>query len=238
MQRPYAISAVLVIVMSFAAGAQEFEPLTQGRTNVENLVSEMFFLTRSSGSLTLHGTCQDTQQGRVVVSESILQPPKGPFTNLDQAMTMLSRVVSHLSWSRDAEGLVRVSDDRVIGDVLRVRLKRLHFAPATSPEYAIQDFMAAPEVRSYLKENGVQGEVFMSNIQPASTKGLPEFSGDVHNVTVAQALDGVMKFFPGLWIYSECTSNSGRRVIIRGVVVAWPGAPASGARQKQDYEPR
>lgn len=235
MLRSFFISVILVMLSVLRAQAQEVWPLTRGGTTVENFVSEMFFLTHSSGSMTLHGTCEDTQQGPLVVSDPLSRPPHGPFKGLDDAMTELSHALPRLSWTRDARGLMRVSDDRVIGDILRIRLKRVHFAHATAPENAMQDIIAAPEVRSHLKQKGIEGEVFMSNIQPPGAKGLPELSGELHDVTVAQALDRVMKFFPGLWIYSECGRDSVRRVVIRGAVVAWPEVPAGAERGKQDH---
>ena len=58
---------------------------------------------------------------------------------------------------------------------------------------------------------------------PMNPKDAPKLSGDLRNVTVAEALDRIVRFFPGLWIYSECTSGSLRRVMVRGAEVGQPG---------------
>jgi hypothetical protein len=209
--------------------AQEFR-LSEGKwTTVENFVQMIFFLTHSSGSLTLSGTCKATQQGNVVVSDTLSNPPPGPFRDFSEAMTTLSQRDPRVSWVRDNDGYMRVSDNRVIGDVLHIHLKQVHFRSAVDPDAAIRDVLSAPEVRAYLKEKHIEEGTGFNNIVPTSTKGFPRLAGDLRDVTVAQALDRIVKFFPGLWTYSECTTDSFRRVTIRGAEVGWPAeSPAGG----------
>lgn len=223
MVRQLVISILLAVLLSSAIQAQESRPVSKGQwTTVENFVQKVFFLTQSSGSMTLSGTCKTTQQGNVVVSDTLSNPPQGPFGNFSEAMTALSQLDPHISWTRDKDGYMQVSDNRVKGDVLLIRLNRVHFKGAVEPNAAIRDVMSAPEVRAYLKEKHIEEGIVFNNIVPTSTKGFPKLSGDLRDVTVAQALDRIVKFFPGLWIYSECTSDSLRRVTIRGAVVGWP----------------
>jgi hypothetical protein len=227
MIRQLAISGFLVLPVFSALQvglAQEFRPLSKGTpTSVENFVQEMFFITKSSGSLTLSGTCKATNVDKDVVGDALPHPPQGPFQNLSDAMTALSQIDPHLSWIRDAGGLLRVSDDRVSDDVLRIRLQRVHFRGAVDANEAIREVLSAPEVRSYFKENHIEDGTVFNSLMPMSTKGLPRLSGDLQNVTVAEALDRVIRFFPGLWIYSECRYGSLRRVMVRGSTVG--GSP-------------
>lgn len=226
MNRHLIVSGFLVLLVSSAVRAQGFRPVSKGRTTVENFVQEMFFLTHSSGSLTLRGTCEVTQQGSIVVSDPLSNPPQGPFRNLGEAMTAISQLDPHLSRTRDKEGLMRVNDNRVTGSVLKIHLKRVHFNRAADPNEAIRIVLSTPEVREYLKKNHIeQGTVF---IMPMNSKDVPKLSGDLRNVTVEQALDRIVKFFPGLWIYSECRSGSLRRVTIRGAEVGWPTGSSPG----------
>lgn len=226
MIRHLIVSGFLVLLVSSAVQAQGFRPVSKGWTTVENFVQEMFFLTHSSGSVTLSGTCEVTQQGSIVVSDPLSNPPQGPFQNLGEAMTAVSQLDPHLSWTRDKEGLMRVNDNRVTGSVLKIHLKRVHFNRAADPNEAIRIVLSAPEVREYLKQNHIeQGTVF---VMPMNSKDVPKLSGDLRNVTVEQALDRIVKFFPGLWIYSECRSGSLRRVTIRGAEVGWPTGSSPG----------
>jgi len=52
-----------------------------------------------------------------------------------------------------------------------------------------------------------------------SKKRLPRLSGDLRDVSVAEAFDYVLRYFPGLWIYKECGNGSLRRILVRAVQV-------------------
>jgi hypothetical protein len=203
---------------------QELRPLSKAApTTVENFLQEMFFLTGTSGSMILSGACKD-EAGNVdkaVISDGLSNPPRGPFQNLGESITAVSRLAPQISWTLDKKGLMRVSDNRITDDVLRIVLRRVHFAKAADPNEAIRTILSAPEVQEYFKQNHI--EQGTARMMPMNSKGAPRLSGDLHNVTVAEALDSIVKFFPGLWIYSECTSGSFRRVIVRGAEVGQPG---------------
>jgi len=162
-----------------------------------------------------------------VVSDALPHPPEGPFHTIDDAMSSLSRIEPHLSWIRDTDGLLRVRDDRVPDGVLHIRLQRVHFSGAATPGLAIWEVLSTPEVRAYFKKNHIEDGLATYNLAPLNTKGLPRLSGEILDVTVAEALDRVMRFFPGLWIYSECGDGTLRRVMVRGTQVHRPGEPST-----------
>lgn len=220
MIRQRIMPGLLILLLSSGAQAQEFRPLSKGWTRVENFVQEMFFLTHSSGSLTLHGECRVTQQGSVVVSDILSRPPEGPFRDLDEAMAAVSQLDPYLSWTRDKDGLIRVSDDRVNDDVLNIHLERVQFVREADPNEAIRVVLSAPEVQKYFKKKHIEQGTML--ILPMNSTGLPKLSGDLHNVTVEEALDRIVAFFPGLWIYSQCTSDGHRLVEIRAAEVGPP----------------
>ena len=232
MIRHFSISILVPALLCSALNAQEHRPALDGNwTTVENFVQQAFFLTHSSGSLMLSGTCRTTQQGSVVASDTISSPPPAISSDFSQAMIAVSQQDPHLSWARDANGYIRVKDDRVTGDVLQIHLKVVHFKGAVDSNAAIRDVLSAQEVRAYLREKHIEEGTVFTNIVPTSTKGFPKLSEDLRDVTVAQALDRVVKFFPGLWIYSECTTDSFRRVTIRGAEVGWPAESPSTDRR-------
>jgi len=45
--------------------------------------------------------------------------------------------------------------------------------------------------------------------------GMSHISGDLNNVTVRQALDHVLKTFPGFWVYENCTDELHNHVSIQ-----------------------
>jgi hypothetical protein len=44
---------------------------------------------------------------------------------------------------------------------------------------------------------------------------VPRVSGELNNVTLSQALDYMLKTFPGLWVYENCPGdNKYKRVVL------------------------
>lgn len=210
-----AVLAVLASLTVQIGSAAEFRPISKGPTTVENFVEELFFLTRSSGSLTLKGTCKATNVTNDVASDELPRPPQGPFQNLGVALTAVSQLDPHLSWSREADDFVQIRDNRVQNDVLRIRLQRIHFSQVRDSNAAIRIVLDAPEVQAYYQQNHIERATPYNAIY-RTPKGFPTLSEDMHNVTVEEALDRIVRFFPGLWIYSECEDGSHRRVMIAG----------------------
>jgi hypothetical protein len=219
----YGLLVLLICVTSQFGSSQQFRPLSKGNpTTVENFVEEMFFITKTSGSLTLSGTCKATEVEKDIVPDALSQPPQGPFNDLGEAITAISRSNPHLTWVREASGLLRVRDDRVSNDVLRIRLQRVHFRNDANANDAIVDALSAPEVQAYFKMNRIEDSAMPIGLIPTSTKGSPRLSGEVRDLTLGEALDYIMHYFPGLWIYSECQHDSLRRIMVRGVSVGFP----------------
>ncbi len=214
MTRRVPMAAVTAVLFSLTVQAQEHRLPTHRVTTVENYVQHVFFETDTSGSMIFWGSCQHTHQGKIVYSDEIADPPQGPFMDIDRAMVALSARDAHVSWKRDGDGFVRVTDDRVSGDVLRVRLKRIRFTAVADSTAAVEQVMSAPEVRDYLKRKHIDGVVLRTTFITPGTV-LPKWSADLGDVTVAQALDRIIKFFGGAWFYGECSCGSSRRVTVR-----------------------
>jgi hypothetical protein len=232
MTRRHTIVAIVVVLSSLVVQiglAAEFRPISKGPTTVENFLDELFLLTHSSGSLILRGTCKVTNVTNGVASDDLPNPPQGPFQNLDEALNAVSKLNPHLSWSRDANGLTRVRDDRVPTDVLRLRLQRVHFNRVRDSNAAIRIVLDAPEVQAYFRENDIERSTSFNASMYTTPRGFPTSSGDLRNVTVAEALDRIMRFFPGLWMYNECENGPLKRVMVDGFEVGSPAsAPADG----------
>lgn len=219
---------ILALLTEQTGLAREFRPISKGPTTVVNYLGQLFFLSKNSGSLILKGTCKATSSGNDVVSEDIPHPPQGSFQDLGAALSVVAQLDPHLSWSQDADGLVRVRDDRVSNDVLGIRLEHVHFNRARDLNAAIRMVLNTSEVQAYFKQNHIEMATPFIDLSAMNSKGLPKLSGDLYNVTVTAALDTVIRFFPGLWIYRECESASVRRVIISGLIV--PEAGGTGLK--------
>lgn len=201
------------------AGAQKHAHVSSGPpTDVINFVQRTFFDTNSIGSLVTGGACNAPDSPSDAVSDTIPSPPAGPFQNIAEALTALSKVDPRISWSRGPDGIIRVRDGQVHDGLLHLRVRHLHFNDRAEPAFAIKDILSTPEVRAYLRDKNTVEGVYVRmgdlGILPGTTKGLPRLSDTMRDVTVEQALDRVAAFYRRLWIYSYCQSGPRRVVVI------------------------
>lgn len=224
MLQRHIIDLLVVLVLAAlpglrAASMQSFRPAFPGSpTDVANFVEEMFSDTHSVGSLVTGGMCNRADAATDVVSDSLSHPPAGPFRSIDEALIALSQVDPHVSWTRVPDGMVRVRAGDVPDDVLRIRLRSVHFRDRAESAFAVQDILSAPEIRAYFKANHIEMGTYARmgdlGILPGSTKGLPRLSDTLQDVTLAEALDHVARFYHALWIYSDCRKGPRRVVTI------------------------
>lgn len=220
-RHPVTVAIVTVALWSGVQSQGTPIPTRQPR-RLESIVQDMFFQTQRSGSLALRGQCEDAPLGSGIASDVVPNGPEGPFRDLTIALGALSRLDRHIVWTENQEGLMRVSDDRLNGEILGIRVKEMHFDRVVTINAAIRVVMSTPEVRHHLAENHIEQFPTFPHGAPVSTEGFPVLSGDWSDLTVAQSLDRIVKFFPGLWIYSECGDGPLRRVHVRGAIVGWP----------------
>ena len=120
--------------------------------------------------------------------------------------------------SQEGNGTIRAVEAGVQTDILDVRISRLSLDRISDPEQALIIVLGTPEVQSFIHTRGI-GHPFKkfinsihalsgANAAPA-TEG-PAISGELKNVTL-QALDYILKAFPGFWVYQNCESLDGQR---------------------------
>jgi hypothetical protein len=68
-----------------------------------------------------------------------------------------------------------------------------------------------PEVKTFMKDHGIS---FGPKVINRATSQHPGLSGELNSVTLAQALDYMLKTFRGLWIYEECPGTVGSERIV------------------------
>lgn len=55
----------------------------------------------------------------------------------------------------------------------------------------------------------------MKHVPP--NPGVRSISGELNDVTLADALDYVLKTFPGFWLYQDCETQDQQRVVYFGL---------------------
>ncbi|MFI5115181.1 MAG: hypothetical protein ACHP8B_00645 [Terriglobales bacterium] len=119
-------------------------------------------------------------------------------------------------------GIVRMVEPGVLREVLDVRISHIFFAqPIYNPIQAVNIVLQAPEVEEFMKTRGyswpprmVAATGITGNFDPPPD--LPHVSGTMDNVTVSEALDRILKTFPGMCVYENClqTTDKARDIYI------------------------
>lgn len=224
-------TASLALLFDVAAVGQQ--PVIK-RFDTAQTVSNVLATARVSGSIQYSAKCR----GSALVPGSTVPdlppirwlPKPYPPNPVDTLRTMFS-IDSGIVVSQGSNGIIRVVETGVQTDILGVRIDHLSFDGISDPDNALDIILGAPEVQSFIRAHGI-GQPFdthsgplyklpgMTHIPPRP--GLPSISGELKDITLADALDYVLKTFPGFWLYQDCETPDQQRVVYFGLF------PASG----------
>ena len=201
------------------------------RTNtVVNLALESFFDTRTSGSIILTGTCESTMSGRVVSTEELAIPDPIDIKRIDDDLDNLSHLSSHYGWFRRNDGLVQFRDNRASAELLRLHLAKFELLQAVNLEDAVNKLLKVQQVKSFLKQHHIDlepeftGASFWNDEQIqrlSKSPTAPKYSLKLTDVTLEEALNSIVRTFPGVWIYRECPG----RINLTSDPVGFPHPP-------------
>jgi hypothetical protein len=173
----------------------------------------------SSGSLEYWGRCDLDQlpdfprmQAVEKYSDSAVETLRAIFSS-DTEMRV----------TRDPDGMVRMTEMDSPTDLLNVHISHIAFKweydgtgdVLYDPRHALWAILNTPEVRAFLKSHDI-GAPFKfeeAHIGFQRSPDSPHISGELSNVTLSQALDYVLRTFPGFWVYENCHSTKKRRVV-------------------------
>jgi hypothetical protein len=145
--------------------------------------------------------------------------PPGPSTPPLQALRQMLADNKDMQVTQDPDGTIRMVEKTVPQDLLNVKIGHISFdeEQKKKPNLIYFDILAmdfitgAPEVKTFMKDHGIS---FGPKVINHATSPHPSFSGELNNVTLAQALDYMLKTFRGLWIYEECPGTIGSKRIV------------------------
>jgi|HubBroStandDraft_1064217.scaffolds.fasta_scaffold150777_2 hypothetical protein len=175
-----------------------------------------------SASLQYNGKC----------SPPVLVPDLPPIRHLkaypqspaDSFRSMFS-VRPQMAVSQERNGTIRVVENGIQTDVLSISIRHLSFTGITDPDEALGQVLDAAEVQSFMQTRGIGQPRFMwsdvrwyelPGLKTSRAAGVPS-SDELNDVTVADALDHILKLFPGFWLYQNCVSSDGQRIVYFGL---------------------
>ena len=118
--------------------------------------------------------------------------------------------------------MVRMIEVGIPTDLLNVRISHILFegyghSAIYTPNDAIRFIMRAPEVVAFMRSHDIEwpfaGEGIIRGSGSWPTES-PQISGSLDNVTLSEALDRVLKTFPGIWIYENCPRGDKKNRVV------------------------
>jgi len=173
--------------------------------------------------------------GRVVSTEELAIPDPWAIKRIDDDLDNLSHLSSHYGWFRRKDGLVQFRDDRASAELLRLHLAQFELVQAVNLEDAVNKLLKAKQVVSFLKQNQIDLEpeftgAYLGNqehIQRLSkSPTTPKYSLKLTAVTLEEALNSIVRTFPGVWVYRECPG----RINLTSDPVGFPHPPNNLSR--------
>jgi len=126
---------------------------------------------------------------------------------------------------QDPDGTIRMNEIGVPTDLLNIRIGHILFESngangqraVYSPNDALRFVLWAPEVVGFMQASDIgwpySGEAVRGNAG-AWPAAWPHISGPLDNVTLSEALDRILKTFPGIWIYENCPQGDKKNRVV------------------------
>ena len=177
-----------------------------------------------SGSLVFSGGCRFRDRTAPVPSVGTSRHSGSVRETLQNMLAVNSK----MRVTQDPDGMIRIVEEDVPTDILEVKIHRVSFPgsepisfdQSSGPLYmngryqALTTILATPEVAAFKKAHHIDSdgtERVPGNLLSQS-KSL-ELTGELNDVTVSQALDYVLKTFPGYWVYEDASCENGDRAV-------------------------
>jgi hypothetical protein len=179
-------------------------------------ITEVLRRGKISGSLEYWGSCNNEH---IFPDFPTISTPSSPSAPPLQTLREMFAGDSDMQVTQQPDGTIRMVEKSVPQDLLNVKIGHISFdeenktrSPMWFPANVLRFITHGPEVETFKKDHGIRqvGET----LSQASTP-VPRVSGELNNVTLSQALDYMLKTFPGLWVYENCPgSGNDKRVVV------------------------
>ncbi len=222
--------AAAFIVGLLVMGSQGQIPWPTSREASLQPILEVLDNAKLSGSLEFSGRCDS-------LSLPELPQFRAPATSGGSPLQTLREMLADdpaMQVTQDPDGTIRMVESGVATDILSVKIARIPFRggqppaprPVYNPNAALMHIFAAPEVELFVKAHdieyphGVIGTAIPGTPRPSA----PHISGPLDNVTFAEAMDHILKTFPGIWVYENCPrTDRKKRFVYFGFYSRSPG---------------
>jgi hypothetical protein len=218
---------VLATVLLIGVAARDVLQSEAQNTNASHAllpILEVLAHSGTSGSLEFSGKCSLQTLPELPPVRNAVAPKSSALDTLAE-MFAGSRPIRV---KRAHNGIIRMKEEGVNSDFLKVKLDHITFESngangqtgVYNPNIALDYILARQEVVAFMKSHQTKWP-YVGGAVPGNAgrwpSHAPHVAGSLRGVTVEEALDYVVKNFPGLWIYESCPAhaNQSRTVYIR-----------------------
>jgi hypothetical protein len=192
------------------------------------ILSQIFGKANASGSLEYWGRCDFHKP---YPDFPALSYPSNASGSPVEVLQKVFASDAKMQVTQESNGVIRMFETDVPTDLLDVTISHVSFRPPEQqsdkfggPNNAMYLVLSAPEVKAYRKAHNI-GPFADMRVAPGDSASKQLVSGDLYNVTVRQALDYILQFYPGLWVYENCKSGDpepGRSVFLNFFITDFP----------------
>ncbi len=208
MSYPAIVMAALTLITSCTGQERaKVDPAMTAAT-----IGRVLAKARVSGSLIYHGQCEDHGTSWDLPAVSSL---KHYETNPVQTLRQMLADDAKMQVTQDTNGNIRMVETDVPRDLLNLRIVQVSFSPdmPNNPNIALTHILLTPDVKNYMTVNNIGPVSDSYRLIVPSSLNAPRISGDLYYVTVSEALDHILKTYPGFWAYEECEGKAGSRKV-------------------------
>jgi hypothetical protein len=165
---------------------------------------------RKSVRLDYRGACESSNSDVIVFPSIKLSSPREEGSSLSKVTEML-RDNRDISVNDGAGGIIRIKVPGVSGAILQTKIAQITLDrdEQYDPNAAIRAILNAKEVQSAANQTHTRLALSVGGLENIPSKGMPHLEQFWKDVTVDQALDRVLRAFPGLVEYKECIRPNG-----------------------------
>jgi len=178
------------------------------------LVQKILSGAQISGSLEYWGVC-DISKPRSEFPE--LRPVSGREGSALGALQEMFADDAKMRVTQDSDGRIRMVETDVPQDLLELRIHHLSFlSEYHGPRMALMAILRSQEVMQFITDHNIVPKEGWGLPSDAGFIHKPSVTGELNDVTVAQALDYILQTFPGFWVYQNCYDREGKRRVSFG----------------------
>jgi len=237
LRRMFAFAFIVALLAGFkeqeARGAHSlaasFQPMFEvlEAPSIEPML-EALDQARLSGSFVFSGHC-DLSACAPHADFPPFRALTGPQGSTIQVLREILADAPATQVTQDAGGTVRMNETGVQTDLLNVKISHVPFDGYRQGVYtangALRIILQTPEVLAFMKTHEIRGPFGPFDNCSGSGEPVPghagawppespHIEGSLDNVTLSEALDYVLKTFPGIWIYESCPPSEKKHRVV------------------------